>query len=39
MDLEERIQVCQLPKRPRGPHSVQKFQDVKIITNFYPVKI
>lgn len=39
MDTEIKVQVCQLPKRPRGPHSMQKFREVNIITNFYPVKI
>lgn len=38
MDAEVKVQVCQLPRRPRGPH-MQKFRQVNIITNFYPVKI
>lgn len=37
MDLEEQVQVCQLPRRPRGAYSGGKFRSIEISTNFYPV--
>lgn len=37
MDLEETVQVCELPKRPKGIYSSNKFRTVEITTNFYPV--
>lgn len=37
MDTEETVQVCQLPRRPRGGYAAQKFHSVDITTNFYQV--
>ena len=37
MDLEEQVQVCQLPRRPRGSYALDKFRKIEISTNFFPV--
>lgn len=37
MDLEEKVQVCQLPRRPRGSYAMNKFRNIEISTNFFPV--
>ena len=37
MDLEEQVQVCQLPRRPRGGYAASKFRNIEISTNFFPV--
>ena len=39
MDAEEEIKICELPKRPRGLYSKERFRSVEIVTNFYPVSI
>lgn len=36
---EEEHGLCKLPKRPAGLYSKQKFRNVEIVTNFYPVSI
>lgn len=39
MEPEEEVKICTLPPRPRGLYSREKFRDVEISTNFYPVEI
>lgn len=37
MDIEQEVQVYQLPRRARGGYAAQKFRSIEITTNFYPV--
>ena len=39
MEPEEPVQIYTLPPRPRGMYSRDKFRNVEITTNFYPVAI
>lgn len=40
MKLEEGgSDICKLPKRQVGAYSKQKFRNIEILTNFYPVSI
>lgn len=39
MEPEQVVQICTLPPRPKGLYSRERFKEVEITTNFYPVDI